>query len=185
MTDTEPRATFTAMDHSTAEEWSLIMESQRKLDEALPEQILSHLRILAEDVGGFSVDRLTHSLQTAHRAEVDGRDDAYVICALLHDIGDTLAPGVNHPDIAAAILKGWVPEGYHWMVEKHGIFQGYYFWHHLGANRDAREVFRGHEHFELTEEFCAKYDQTAFDPDYPTPPLSHYEPLVREFFVRS
>lgn len=184
MTDTAPRASFTAMDHSTPEEWAVIAREHDKLVDVLPDQILGHLRLLDGDFGGFAVDRLTHSLQTAARAEADGRDDAYLICALLHDIGDTLAPN-NHPDIAAAVVKSWVPEGYHWMVQHHGIFQGYYFWHHLGGDRDAREEFRGHEHFELTAEFCAKYDQVAFDADYPTPPLSHYEPLIRSFFSHS
>lgn len=181
MTDTAPRATFTAMDHSTAEEWAVIAAEHDKLVDGLADQILAHLRLLDGDFGGFAVDRLTHSLQTAARAEADGRDDAYLVSALVHDIGDTLAPS-NHPDVAAAILKAWVPEPYHWMVQHHGIFQGYYFWHHLGGDRDAREAFRDHEHFELTAEFCARYDQVAFDPDYPTPPLEHYEPLLRDVF---
>lgn len=175
------RATFTRMDESTAEDWAIIMDHHPKLVDALPDRILDQLRLLEDDHGGFIVDRLTHSLQTAARAEADGRDEAYVVCALLHDIGDVLGP-VNHPDIAAAILKPWVPPAYHWMVAQHGVFQGYYFWHHIGGDRDARERFRGHEWFELTEEFCAKYDMPAFDPDHPTPPLSHYEPLVRSFF---
>jgi predicted HD phosphohydrolase len=84
--------------------------------------------------------------------------------------------------VAAAILKPWVPPSYHWMVANHGVFQGYYFWHHIGGDRDAREQFRGHEWFGLTEEFCALYDMPAFDPSYPTPPLEHYEPLIRSFF---
>ncbi|MEM9035755.1 MAG: HD domain-containing protein [Actinomycetota bacterium] len=181
MTDVAHRATFTAMDHSTAEEWAVIAKEHDKLVDGLADQILDHLKLLDGDFGGFAVDRLTHSLQTAARAEADGQDDAYIVSALLHDIGDTLAPS-NHPDVAASILKAWVPEPYHWMVQHHGIFQGYYFWHHLGGNRDAREEFRGHEHFELTAEFCARYDQVAFDPDYATPPLEHYEPLVRDIF---
>lgn len=169
------------MDESTAEDWLLITAQHSGLIRALPDRLLDQLRLLDADYGGFAVDRLTHSLQTAHRAEVDGRDDAYVLCALLHDIGDVLGP-LNHADIAAAVLKPWVSEAYHWMVQNHGVFQGYYFWHHIGGDRNAREEFRGHEHFELTEEFVAKYDMPAFDPDYPTPPLEHYEPLVRSFF---
>ena len=112
----------------------------------------------------------------------DGRDDEYVMCALLHDIGDTLAPN-NHPSIAAGIVKPFVSEANHWMVLHHGIFQGYYFWHHLGWTRDAREEFRDSPFFEYTEEFCAKYDQTAFDPGYTSAPLSTFEPLIRQFFV--
>lgn len=169
------------MDESTPEDWAIITSQHDGLISALPDRLLDQLRMLDADHGGFAVDRLTHSLQTAARAEADGRDEAYLVCALLHDIGDVLGP-LNHADIAAAVLKPWVPEAYHWMVQQHGVFQGYYFWHHVGGDREAREEFRGHEHFGLAEEFVAKYDMLAFDPDYPTPPLEHYEPLVRSFF---
>lgn len=175
------RARFTRMEDSTAEDWAVIMAKHTALVEALPDRILEQLRLLGTGDGGFAVDRLTHCLQTAHRAEVDGRDEAYVVCALLHDIGDLLGP-LNHADIAAAILRPWVSDAYHWMVQQHAVFQGYYFWHHIGGDRHARERFRGHEHYDLTEEFVRKYDMPAFDPDYPTPPLEHYEPLVRSFF---
>ena len=166
------------MDESTADDWAGIMELHGGLVDVLPERILDQLQLLDSEAGGFAVDRLTHSLQTAHRAERDGRDDAYLLCALLHDIGDVLAP-LNHADIAAAVLRPWVSEPYHWMVQQHAVFQGYYFWHHIGGNRDARDAFKDHEYYELTEEFVRKYDMPAFDPDYPTPPLTHYEPLVR------
>ena len=98
-------------------------------------------------------------------------------------IGDTLA-SYNHPDIAAAILKPFVDEKTHWMVEHHGIFQGYYFFHHLGMNRDMREAFRGHEHFEDTARFCELYDQSAFDPGYESATLDFFEPMVRRVFAQ-
>lgn len=179
--DTLSGATFTRMDESTAEDWALIMAQHAGLVKALPDRVLDQLRLLDSEAGGFAVDRLTHSLQTAHRAEADDRDDPYIVCALLHDIGDVLGP-LNHADIAAAVVRPWVSDAYHWMVQQHAVFQGYYFWHHIGGDRDARNAFRGHEHYELTEEFVRKYDMPAFDPDYQTPPLEHYEPLVRAFF---
>ncbi len=175
-------ATFTRMEDSSAADWAIIMNRHVELNEALADQVLTQLRLLSTAAGGFAVDRLTHCLQTAHRAEADGRDDAYVVCALLHDIGDTLAPD-NHPDVAAAILKPYVSPAYHWMVQEHGVFQGYYFWHHLGGDRNARDRFRGHEFYDVCEEFTRVYDMPAFDPSYPTPPLSHYEPLLRGFFA--
>jgi predicted HD phosphohydrolase len=178
---TQFRAGFKRMDESTPEDWSGIMTQHNALIVALPDAILDQMRQLDSETGGFAVDRLTHSLQTARRAEVDGRDDSYIVCALLHDIGDVLGP-LNHADIAAAILRPWVSDAYHWMVQKHGIFQGYYFWHHIGGDRDARDAFKGHEHYDLTEEFVRKYDMPAFDEDYPTPPLDHYEALIRGFF---
>ena len=99
--------------------------------------------------GGFAVDRLEHSLQTATRARRGGEDDEYVVCALLHDIGDTLG-SYNHSDIAAAILKPFVSEENHWMVDKHGVFQGYYFFHYLGLDRDARDQYLGHPWYDRT-----------------------------------
>ena len=176
------RATFTRMDESTAEEWALMEAEDDGLLDALPDRILDLLRLLESDTGGFAVDRLTHSLQTAHRAEMDGRDDAYIVCALVHDIGDTLTP-LNHADLGAAIVKPWVSEAYHWMVQHHDVFQGYYFWHYLGLDRNARDALKSHDFYEVGEAFVDKYDMLAFDPDYPTPPLAHYEPLLRGFFV--
>src|SRR5690606_25695074 len=112
----------------------------------LPNRMVDHLNLLRGDCGGFAIDRLEHSLQTATRAHRAGKDEEYVVCALLHDIGDILAPR-NHADIAAAILQPYVSEANHWMLEKHAIFQGYYFFDHLGLDKDMREQFRGHPHF--------------------------------------
>ena len=173
-----PRASFTSFAESTAEDWAIITPQLAITQSFVADRVIGLMRELEFDHGGFPVDRLEHSLQTATRAERDGRDDEYVLCALLHDIGDTLSP-YSHPDIAAGILKPFVSEANHFMVKNHGVFQGYYFWHHIGGDKDAREQFRGSEYFEHTEEFCAKYDQTAFDPDYDSNPLEHYEPLIR------
>lgn len=171
-------ATFHAMTEGTQDDWNIIAEQAIHNFVGLPERLMAHLRLLDGDFGGFAVDRLTHSLQTAARAERDGRDDEYVLCALIHDIGDTLGP-VNHADIGAAILKPFVSEQNHWMLEHHGIFQGYYFFHHLGADRNMRDQFADHPWFDHTATFCHEYDQAAFDPGYDTPPLEHYEPLIR------
>jgi predicted HD phosphohydrolase len=177
-TDAEQRAKFHAMDEGTQEDWQIIATGAMHMYAGLPDRVLTHLRLLDGDFGGFPVDRMTHSLQTATRAERANRDDEYILCALLHDIGDTLA-SFNHADLAAAVLKPFVSEQNHWLVEKHAIFQGYYFFHFLGLDRDLREQYRGHEWFDYTEEFCAEYDQPAFDPGYDTHPLEHFEPLVR------
>jgi predicted HD phosphohydrolase len=171
------------MEASTAEDWKIIGSQFGSFAEKLPDRVLAHLALLEGDCGGFAVDRLTHSLQTATLALRDGRDEEYVVCALLHDVGDTLG-SYNHADIAAAILRPFVSEENFWMVEKHGIFQGYFFFHHLGLDRDLREQFRGHRWFVRTEEFCAKYDGPAFDPSAETLPLAFFEPMVRRVFAR-
>ena len=135
--------------------------------------------MLDGDYAGFPVDRLQHSLQTADLAAQDGKDDEYVVCALLHDIGDNLGP-VNHPDIAAAILYPFVNEANHWMVKHHGIFQGYNFFHHLGMDRNMRDQYKGSPYFDQTAEFIAKYDDVAFDASKPTLSLDIFEPMVRQ-----
>lgn len=177
------RAAFTRMDQSTRHDWAVI--GRHLVDytaNTLADRILAELGHMGGEHGGFAVDRLTHSLQTAHLAEQDGHDEEYLVCALVHDIGDGLAP-LNHCDLAAAVVKPYVSEANHWMVKNHGVLQGYYFWHHIGWDRNARDALRGSEHYERTEEFCAKYDMLAFDPDGTTPPLSYYEPLIRKTFT--
>jgi predicted HD phosphohydrolase len=176
------RAQFTSMDQSTKEDWALIVPEAMKMARALPDRVLAHLQLLDGDYGGFPVDRLTHSLQTATLAMKAGRDEEYIVCALLHDIGDTLG-SFNHPDIAAAILKPFVSEANHWMIQNHGIFQGYNFFHHIGMNRDMRDMFASSPHYERTAEFVELYDNPAFDPKTETFPLSTFEPLVRRLMA--
>jgi predicted HD phosphohydrolase len=176
------RATFVRMEESTREDWALIVPEAMKMARSLPDRILAHLALLDGDFGGFPVDRYTHSLQTATRALRDGRDDEYVVCALLHDIGDTLG-SYNHPDIAAAILKPFVSEANLWMVQQHGIFQGYNFFHHIGLDRNLRDAFRDHPHYERTAEFVALYDNPAFDPKGETLPIETFLPMMRKVFA--
>ncbi|MGD0191906.1 MAG: HD domain-containing protein [Rhizomicrobium sp.] len=177
------RAQFTAMVDGTAEDWAKIGLAARDFNTGLPERVLTHLKLLEGDCGGFAVDRLTHSLQSATLAHRDGMDEEYVVCALLHDIGDTLGSH-NHSDVAAAILKPFVSEENHWIVEHHGIFQGYYFFQYAGLDRNMREKFRGHPSFERTAMFCARHDQNAFDPDYDTMPLDAFVPMVARVMER-
>jgi predicted HD phosphohydrolase len=178
-----PIATFSTIENSTAEDWALIAADFMKYAKQLPTRIIAHLKLLDGDFGGFPVDRLHHSLLTATLAMKDKRDDEYIACALLHDIGDTLG-SFNHPDIAAAILKPFVSEENHWMVEKHGIFQGYYFFHHIGMDRNMREHFRGHPHFLRTAEFCEKYDGPAFDAKAECFPLEAFESVLSPVFEK-
>ena len=175
-----PRASFTTFEESTAEDWAKIVPQLSTTQSLVADRVVGLLRDLEADHGGFPVNRLEHSLQTATRAERDNRDDEYVFCALIHDIGDTLSP-FNHPDIAAAIVKPFVSEANHFMVQNHGVFQGYYFWDYIGMDGNAREQFRDSPHFDHTEEFTRLYDQTAFDASYASNPLEHYEPLIRQF----
>ncbi len=176
-----PRAKFRNMKEGTQEDWSKIASQFLPFAATGGKRVLDHLRLLDGDYGGFPVDRLEHSLQTASRAFKDGRDDEYVVCALFHDIGDTLG-AYHHPEIGAAILKPFVSERHHWMVKNHGVFQGHYYFHYLGMDRNARDQYRDHEYYEYTAEFCEKYDQAAFDPSYESMPLEAFEPMVMKLF---
>lgn len=177
------RATFSDMKDGTQADWDIIGANFREFAKEHPDRILEHLKLLSGDFGGFKVDRLTHCLQTATLAHRDGKDEEYVVCALLHDIGDTLGT-YNHADIAAAIVEPFVSEENHWMVKHHAIFQGYYFFHHLGMDRNLREQYRDHPYYEHTLEFVSKYDSPAFNPDGETLPLEFFEPMVRRVMAK-
>ncbi|WP_293903373.1 HD domain-containing protein [Phenylobacterium sp.] len=176
--ETLDRAKFHTMVDSTAEDWAAIGRAGAPHRGEHVDRILAHLKLLDGDDGGFAVDRLEHSLQTASRAHRAGQDEEYVVCALLHDLGDILLPA-SHAELGAAILKPYVSARNHWMVEHHGIFQGYYFFHHIGLDRDMREEFRGHPDFEYTAQFCHLYDQNSFDPAYESMPLDAFVPMMR------
>lgn len=170
-------ATFTDMKAGTRDDWAAIASHIKPFQKGLAGRMLDHLQLLGGDYGGFQIDRLEHSLQTATRAHQAGESEEYVVCALLHDIGDLLA-SYNHPELAATILQPFISEDHRWMVEKHGIFQGYYFFHHIGMDRDMREQFRGHPCFEMTAHFCEKYDAPAFDPSFESMPLDAFRPML-------
>ena len=175
-------AVFTRLDHSTRDDWLNIAGEFMQFAQGLPDRIAAHLALLNGDFGGFPVDRYTHSLQTGTRALRDGRDDEYVACALLHDIGDTLGT-FNHPDIAAAMLQPFVSDENLWMVKHHGIFQGHYFFHHLGMDRDMRDQLRNHPCYDRAAEFCECYDNPAFDKHYDTLPIAEFMPILRRVFA--
>ncbi|WP_433704861.1 HD domain-containing protein [Paraburkholderia sacchari] len=171
-------ATFKRMQDSTREDWEIIKPQAADYFSKLPERVLAHMKLLEAEFSGFPIDRYQHCLQTATMALKDGRDDEYVVCALLHDIGDTLG-SYNHPEIAAAILKPFVSESNLWMIEHHGIVQGHNFFHHIGMDRNMRDQLRSHRHYQHTLEFVDLYDDPAFDPSAETWPIDVFEPIVR------
>ena len=175
------RATFNKMSDSTAEDWQLILTEYKPFLAKLPDRILTHMELLDGECGGFPIDRLQHCLQTAELAAEAGEDDEYVVCALLHDIGDTLGPA-NHADVAATILQPFVSEANHWMVKHHAIFQGYNFFHHIGLDRDMHLKFIDSPHYQRTKDFVVKYDDLAFDSSKPKLDLKLFEPQVRKVF---
>ena len=174
--------TFRRMDESTAEQWSVIVQESFAHQPRVAESVLGMLRSLADITDGFAVDQITHSLQTATLAERAGADDEMVVASLCHDVGKAVSVP-NHPRIAAEILRPYVSDDVHWMIQVHQDFQGRHYYAHLGADPNARDQYRDHAAYALAERFADEWDQMSFDPDYDTLPLEHFEPLVRRVFA--
>lgn len=173
----EPVVSFTQMKDGTAEDYALLGELETEEMKGYPDRLLGWLMTM-EDSAGYRISRLEHSLQAATRAYRAGEDEETVVCVLLHDIGDFIAPA-NHSEAAAAVLRPYVSEKNYWVVKHHGVFQGFYYYHHLGLDPDERERWRDHPYYQATVDFCENYDQASFDPDYDSEPLSFFEPMVR------
>ena len=174
---------FRQMIDGTREEYEYLTAHEEAYAKGLPDRVLSALQQLDNSLSGYQVTRLEHSLQTATRAEADGADEEMIVAALIHDIGDDLAP-FNHSQYAASILRPYVRPEVTWVINQHGLFQNYYYIHHLGGDRFEREKHKDHPWYQSCVEFCEKWDQASFDPDYPTHPLAHFEPMVRRIFTR-
>lgn len=177
MSPDPPVVGFTRMSDGTAEDYALLAELEQAELRGFPDRVLGWLATM-DHHSGYQVTRLGHSLQAATRAHRAGEDEETIVCALLHDIGDHLAPA-NHSQVAAAMLRPYVSDRSYWVVKHHGVFQGHYYFHHTGGDPDARDRWRDHPYYQDTVDFCEKYDQVSFDPDYPTEPLSFFEPMVR------
>lgn len=175
---------FTEMKDGTREDYELLGRYEADYAAGTADRILDQLRALGGGLSGYKVSRLEHSIQSAARAEADGADVDWIVATLLHDIGDELAPH-NHDSIAAAVIRPFVRDQVSWVVQHHGIFQTVYYAHHLGGDPEARRKYAGHPYYQDTVDFCERWDQASFDPDYPTPALDRYEPLVRQVFARA
>ena len=174
---------FRQMKDGTREDYLLLDEAERRYATGLADRVLESLKRLDHSLEGYPVSRLQHSLQAATRALRDGADEEMIVAALIHDVGDELAP-YNHAELAASILRPYVREEVSWIVAQHGLFQNYYYVHHFGGDRFARERLRDHPYYEACVHFCAAWDQSSFDPDYPSEPLANFEPMLRRIFAR-
>ena len=178
------RVSFREMKKGTKEDYLLLDRHEKKFVASTADRILNFMSTLKNTLEGYQISRLEHSLQTATRALNDKADDEMIVAALLHDIGDELAP-LNHAEYAAAVLKPYVSEKTHWIVEKHGIFQMYYYAHHLGGNKNERDKYKDHKYFKDTLDFCEKWDQNSFDPNYKSLTLKDFQPYLRKIFSRT
>jgi predicted HD phosphohydrolase len=174
---------FTRMADGIKEDYELLVRREDEYAAELPARLLAALAALEHSVAGYQVTRYEHSLQAATRAYRDGRSEEYVVAALLHDIGDELAPH-THSEMVGAILRPYVPDEIRWIVAHHGVFQMYYYAHYTGGDRNARDRYRGHPYFDACAEFCELYDQNCFDPSYDSLPVEFFEPMVRRVFAQ-
>ncbi len=180
----EQTVSFSAMKYGTKEDYALLAELEKPHLAHTADRLIRELKSQEEDtLAGYKISRLGHSLQSATRAENDGADLDWIVAALLHDIGDGLAPQ-NHDRFAAEILRPFVRDEVAWTVEHHGMFQMIYYAHHYGWDPNEREQYRDHPFYQTCADFCERWDQSSFDPDYPTKPLEHFEPMVRKVFAR-
>ena len=177
------KVSFTEMKKGTKEDYLFLDKHEKSFASKTADRLLKFMSGLTDTLEGYKISRLEHSLQCATRAFNNGESEEMIVAALLHDIGDELAP-MNHSEYAAAILKPYVSEKTHWIIEKHGEFQMYYYAHHLGANRFKREKYKDHKYYQDTINFCENYDQCSFDPNYKSMKLKDFEPLVRKIFSR-
>ena len=172
------------MKNGTKEDYLFLDKHEKEYASHTADRILKFMSGLTETLEGYKVSRLEHSLQSATKALKAGEDEEMIVAALLHDIGDELAP-MNHSEYAASILKPYVSEKTHWIVEKHGEFQAYYYAHHLGGNRNKRDKYKGHKYFLDTINFCEKWDQSSFDPNFKSLNIEDFRPYVQKIFSRN
>ena len=177
------KVNFTEMKKGTKEDYLFLDKNEKDFARKTADRIIKFMSNLTETLEGYQVSRLEHSLQSATRAYKNGENEEMVVAALLHDIGDELAP-MNHSEYAAAILKPYVSKKTHWIIEKHGEFQMFYYAHHLGGNKNKRDEYKDHEYYQDTIDFCEKYDQNSFDPNYKSYSLDFFKPMVKRIFSR-
>ena len=174
---------FTEMKHGSKEEYLLLDKYEQEYINGTADRIIKFMSSLNSTLEGYRITRLEHSLQTATRALNDKASEEMIVAALLHDIGDELAP-LNHSEYAASVLKPFISEKTHWIIEKHGEFQMYYYAHHVGGNRNQRDKYKDHKYYKDALNFCEKWDQASFDPNFTSLKLKDFEPLIRNICSR-
>lgn len=178
------KVSFRKMSEGSVEDFQIIAKNDEETAQELPDRIIEHLRMMADDDGAYQIDRLQHVLQAATRCEADGGDDDWIVGTLVHDLGDVLAP-FSHAEVAYEIVKPFVREEVAWTIRHHGIFQMHYNKNLPESRRMSRKQFHDSLYYQNTIDFCEKWDQCSFDPDYPTESLEHFIPAIKRVFSRA
>ena len=172
------------MKNGTKEDYQLLGKYEKNYERNTAKRILNYLAAQTTTLEGYQITRLEHSLQAATRAFRNEESEEMIVATLLHDIGDDLAP-MNHSQYAASILRPYVSEKTYWVIKHHGFFQTYYSAEHLGGDKNARDKFKDHEHYDATISFCENYDQSSFDPNYKSMGLNDFSPMVERIFSKT
>jgi len=170
------------MEQGTAEDYAFLDQHEQQYIAELPQRLIEALLKLQHSLQGYQLSVLEHSLQSATRAHRAGEHEQLVVAALLHDVGDELAPH-SHSEMVAAILRPFVSEEIYWVIKHHGLFQQYYYAHHRGGDRNARDRYQKHRYYQATVNFCHHYDQNCFDPDYTWESLEFFRPMLQRVFA--
>ena len=178
------KVNFTEMKHGSKEDYELLEKYEHNFERETADRLLKYLASQTTTLEGYQITRLEHSLQAATRAYRNNESEEMVVATLLHDIGDELAP-MNHSQYAASIIRPYVSEKTYWIINHHGLFQTFYSAHHLGGDRNARDKFKDHKYYQATVDFCEKYDQSSFDPNYKSMSLEDFSPMVEKIFARN
>ena len=178
------KVNFTEMKNGSREDYELLEKYEKNFERKTADRLLKYLASQTTTLEGYQITRLEHSLQAATRAYKNGESEEMVVATLLHDIGDDLAP-MNHSQYAASIIRPYVSEKTYWIILHHGLFQTYYSAHHLGGDRNARDKFKNHKYYQDTVDFCEKWDQKSFDPNYNSLTLDDFRPYVKKIFSRT
>jgi len=177
------KVNFTEMKKGTKEDYLFLDKLEKEYVGETADRVLKFLSRMTTTLEGYKITRLEHSLQSATRAFRNKESEEMVVACLLHDMGDELAP-LNHSEYAASVLRPYVSEKTHWIIEKHGEFQMYYYAHHLGKNKNQREKYKDHEYYNDAIYFCEKWDQSSFDPNFNSMTLEDFAPMVKRIFSR-
>jgi predicted HD phosphohydrolase len=178
------KVSFTEMKNGNKDDYQLLEKYEKDFERKTADRIIKYLAAQTTTLEGYQITRLEHSLQAATRAYKNGESEEMIVATLLHDIGDDLAP-MNHSQYAASILRPYVSEKTYWIIQHHGLFQTYYSAHHLGGDRNVRDKFKDHEHYQATINFCENYDQSSFDPNYKSMSLEEFSPMVKRIFSKT
>ena len=180
----EKTVKFVEMKDGDKEDYLLLQELEKPYLKMTPNRIIEELKRQGDvSLEGYKITRLEHGLQSGTRALRDGADLDWIVGALLHDIGDGLAPQ-NHDRMSAEVVRPYVREEVSWVIEHHGIFQMIYYAHHYGWDKNARDRFKDNIYFKSCSDFCERWDQSCFDPSYNSEPLETFEPMIKEVFTR-